>query len=240
MPEMRGSLNDSEDEGSPNAKRRKVKNEISENAGKFVDKFDVRTPSNMNSNEEVGATAQAPEHHAPHTFTNDPDDSKSSKDDCPEEKPPAEDLLNQQSIISGIKAESECPSGLPNAIPSQTDGAEQPSTTSSSTVECGGAEAVEVVCPHGQRWGNGCRECELSQLCQHGRIRRRCAACRGLAPPCPHGARRATCPECRQCQHGRRRERCADCRGSQVPNLPTPPCLVPPCESSHPPLSMVC
>jgi len=46
--------------------------------------------------------------------------------------------------------------------------------------------------------GSECKECEGSQICQHGRRRTECKECGGGSI----------------CQHNRQRSKCKDCRGS--------------------------
>jgi hypothetical protein len=71
----------------------------------------------------------------------------------------------------------------------------------------------KVVCPHGVLKA-ACRECEGSQICQHGAVRSSCGNCR----PCQHGIPRSACDDCREvtCTHGKKPQSCISCAMSQI------------------------
>ena len=68
-------------------------------------------------------------------------------------------------------------------------------------------------------------------MCEHGRLRRdRCKECNGTQI-CEHGRRKTDCKECGGsgiCEHGKLKFQCPDCMGSAV------------CKSIHPPYNTGC
>ena len=69
------------------------------------------------------------------------------------------------------------------------------------------------VCEHGRRKAI-CKACRGSAICEHGRLKAQCKACGGSAI-CEHGRRKAQCKACggrSLCDHGRQKSKCKLCK----------------------------
>ncbi len=77
------------------------------------------------------------------------------------------------------------------------------------------AKAIRYMCKHNRRQ-HDCTLCKGKNICEHGRIKRRCTKCGVGASVCVHKRQKIQCVLCKGtgiCEHGKRKNTCRDCGG---------------------------